>query len=81
MKNMCESCGMPLKKDENKGTLKNGTLSSKYCRHCFADGEFIHPDATVEEMREHSIKGMNQNGMPKFLAKIMTSRISSLPRW
>ncbi len=77
---MCESCGMPLK-DEVKGTESDGTKSGRYCVHCYADGAFTAPDATVEQMREYSIKGMTESGWPRFLAKLMTTRIRKLPRW
>jgi len=80
MKKMCESCGMPLK-DGVKGTNSDGSLNDKYCSYCYANDEFIHPDATVEKMRETSVKGMSEKGMPKFVAKLMTSRMSKLPRW
>ncbi|WP_307428899.1 zinc ribbon domain-containing protein [Bacillus sp. V2I10] len=32
----CQSCGMPLYRDEHGGgTEANGTKSSKYCSHCY----------------------------------------------
>ena len=77
---MCESCGMPLK-DAVKGENGDGTKSEKYCMHCYADGAFTAPDATVEEMREYSIKGMTDSGWPKFLAKFLTKNTGKLPRW
>ena len=77
---MCESCGMPLK-DEVKGTEADGTANNKYCMHCYVDGAFTAPNATVEEMRHYSIEGMTGSGWPRFLAKFMTKNIGKLPRW
>jgi hypothetical protein len=32
----CQSCGMPLSKDElGGGTEKDGRISTKYCSHCY----------------------------------------------
>ena len=47
----------------------------------FADGAFSAPDATVEEMREYSIKGMTEKGWPKFIASFLTKNTRNLPRW
>lgn len=77
---MCESCGMPLK-DAVKGSKADGTKSDQYCVHCYADGAFTAPDATVEDLRHYSIKGMTESGWPRFLAKFMTKNTDKLPRW
>lgn len=80
MGSKCESCGMPLK-DKVKGVRKDGTPSEHYCNLCYENGEFKHPDATVEEMMKYSVEGMSQSGWPKFLAKLMVKNIPKLPRW
>jgi hypothetical protein len=71
---------MPLK-DAVKGANADGTKSDKYCMHCYTDGTFTTPDATVEQMREYSIKGMTDSGWPKFLATFLTKNTHKLPRW
>jgi hypothetical protein len=82
MAKMCESCGMPLRKESDRGKNQDGTLSSHYCAMCYADGAFLHPDATAEQMREYSIKGMTEEGnWPKWLAKFLTKNTHKLPRW
>ncbi|WP_205700119.1 zinc ribbon domain-containing protein [Erysipelothrix sp. HDW6C] len=45
---MCQSCGMPLNDDANKGTDMNGKLSEEYCVYCLKDGAFIQ-DITLEQ--------------------------------
>ncbi len=77
---MCQSCGMPLK-DTVKGTEADGTKNARYCMYCYADGGFTAPDASVEEMRSYSIKGMTDKGWPRFLATFMTKNTHKLPRW
>jgi hypothetical protein len=76
----CESCGMPLK-PEVQAVEKDGSLSNVYCKNCYAQGAFLHPKATVEEMRKYSIEGMVKGGWPRFLAKFMTLGMNKLPRW
>lgn len=80
MKNMCQSCGMPLK-DAVRGSRKNGDLSQLYCKYCFQDGEFTVPDATVDDMVKYSVEGMTKKGWPKFMAKFLTKNTKNLPRW
>jgi hypothetical protein len=49
--------------------------------HCYAEGAFVAPGATIEDMRHYSIKGMAESGWPRFLAKFLTRNIHKLPRW
>ena len=47
----CESCGMPMgETDEMYGTESNGSKSTDYCNQCYADGGFINPNVSLEEM-------------------------------
>ncbi len=48
----CQSCGMPLMKDEDFGTNADGSVSQDYCRYCYQEGKFLQ-DCTMEEMIEH----------------------------
>ena len=77
---MCESCGMPLKEDL-KGMDLDGSRNDHYCKYCYADGAFTAPDATAEQMREYSIKGMAEKGWPRFVASFLTKNTDKLPRW
>ena len=53
----CQSCGMPLKRDEKGGgTHKDGTKCCKYCSYCLVDGEFQSPEiGTAEKMQAFSL--------------------------
>ena len=78
----CQSCGMPLKRDEQGGgTNADGTRSDRYCSHCFAGGRFTLPDITVQEMQTRVRDKLREFGFPGFLAGIFTRRIPSLERW
>ena len=90
MKNFCQSCGMPLSKDpKNGGTEKDGSKSTEYCSYCYVNGEFFEPDCegdigkidTPQKMQKLCIKKMTEQGMPKFLAWILTRTIPKLKRW
>jgi hypothetical protein len=44
----CQSCGMPLKRDEKGGgTNADGRKSTMFCSHCYENGKFTQPDITV----------------------------------
>ncbi|MDR0790784.1 MAG: zinc ribbon domain-containing protein [Bacteroidales bacterium] len=79
---MCQSCGMPLKKDPNGGgTEKDGSKSNKYCSYCYKDGEFAQ-QCTAKEMQDFCVDMMHkQMKMPKFVAKFLCHNIPQLERW
>lgn len=78
----CQSCGMPLKRDEKGGgTNADGTKSATYCSHCYAGGRFLQPDITAAQMQA-LVKGkLKELGFPGFLSGIFTRRIPRLKRW
>ncbi|MGZ4159183.1 MAG: zinc ribbon domain-containing protein [Neobacillus sp.] len=78
----CQSCGMPLAKDElGGGTEKDATKSNMYCSHCYMNGEFTLPNLTAEEMKERVKQKIVEFGMPKFVAGFFTKNIHKLERW
>lgn len=48
----CQSCGMPLQKEEEQGSNQDGSRNEDYCCYCFKDGAFT-VDCTMEQMIEH----------------------------
>lgn len=48
----CQSCGMPLQKNEDHGTNKDLTANEDYCCYCFKEGVFTQ-DVTMDEMINH----------------------------
>ena len=78
----CQSCGMPLKRDEQGGgTNADGTKSTMYCSHCYQNGEFVLPDITVEQMQARVREKIIEFGMPRFVAGFFTRKIPNLARW
>lgn len=87
MKNQfCQSCGMPLSKEEDFGTNADGSLNAEQCVYCFKDGKYTHPDVTMDEMLKIGLKGIEENpDMNKFmkflLKKMYPSQLKKLKRW
>ena len=78
----CQSCGMPLKRDEQGGgTNADGSKNAMYCSHCYQKGEFTMPDASVEQMQAKVREKLIEFGFPKFLTGVFTKRIPKLERW
>jgi len=46
----CHSCGKPIEKTEDVGTNADGSKNNEYCRLCFQNGKFTHPEVTMEQM-------------------------------
>lgn len=78
----CQSCGMPMKRDEKGGgTEADGAKSGKFCSHCYQDGKFTYPDLTMEQMQARVQGKLKDFGMPGFVAKMLSSNIPKLERW
>ena len=78
----CQSCGMPLKRDElGGGTEADGSKSVTYCSHCYQGGKFTLPDITVAQMQERVKGKIKDAGFPGFLAGFFTKKIPKLQRW
>lgn len=78
----CQSCGMPLKKDEKGGgTNADGSRNEMFCSHCFAGGRFTLPDITVDQMQERVRTKLREFGVPGILSWIFTKNIPKLRRW
>lgn len=78
----CQSCGMPMKRDEKGGgTNADGSKSNKFCSKCYANGTFSSPNMKVEEMQS-LVKGkLKEFGFPGFIAGLFTKNIPKLERW
>jgi len=79
----CQSCGMPMKKDENGGgTNADGSRTKIYCSHCYVGGNFMNPGIdTAEKMQAFVKVKMKEMGFPGFLAGFFTKGIPKLDRW
>jgi hypothetical protein len=78
----CQSCGMPMKKDNlGGGTHADGTKSDKYCSKCYDKGEFREPNITAFEMQAKVREKIASAGIPGLVAGFFASRIPDLERW
>jgi hypothetical protein len=78
----CQSCGMPLRRDEGGGgTNADGSRSASYCSHCYKSGEFVAPDITEKEMQQRVKNKMKEIGFPGIIAGLFTRGIPKLERW
>jgi hypothetical protein len=83
----CQSCGMPLKANEDFGTNADQSKNEDYCHYCFADGKFSQ-DVTMDEMIEHCVQYLdefNQDSEQKFTRDEAISQMKmyfpTLKRW
>ncbi len=78
----CQSCGMPMDKDEGSGGSEiDGSKSSQYCSHCYQNGQFTEPDITLEQMHAKVLERMKEMHIPKFLGKHFAKNLPNLKRW
>ncbi|HET6864097.1 MAG TPA: zinc ribbon domain-containing protein [Candidatus Saccharimonadales bacterium] len=79
---ICQSCGMPMKDNAQRGTEKGRGFSDKYCIHCYKEGDFTWKEATVEQMRTYCAGILvDQKHWPAFMARAATKNIPKLERW
>ena len=79
---ICQSCGMPLKKDDDFGTDEDGSKNKEYCFHCFQGGKFLDEEITLQEKINKNVKFGVQMGMTEEVAKDMAENIlPKLKRW
>lgn len=74
---------MPLRNDpQGGGTEADGSRSALYCSYCYQSGAFTSPEIdTPEKMQAFCVVKMKEQGMPGFLAWILTRGIPRLSRW
>ncbi len=78
---MCQSCGMPMSKDPQKGgTNSDGTKNLEYCSYCYQDGDFLF-EGTVQDFQDFCKQKMIEGGHSKFMSWLFTRGMSRLRRW
>ncbi|MBT8183213.1 MAG: zinc ribbon domain-containing protein [Eudoraea sp.] len=81
-RNICESCGMPIRRLSDFGTRKDGSIHTEYCNFCFKRGEFTDPGISMEEKIKKNIAIARKMGISPEEAEIMAfSTIPRLKRW
>ena len=79
---ICQSCGMPMKKEGDFGTGKDGLKNTDYCKFCFQNGKFTDEGITMEGKIEKNVEIAKKMGFPERQARSMAEDIiPNLRRW
>jgi len=79
--NFCQSCGMPLNDPLVHGTEKNGDCSLQYCIYRYKDGQFTHPEMTLEEMQYNERRILEQQHLHGDVINAAVNSVQFLNRW
>ena len=75
---------MPLqtkKAGDCRGTEVDGSKSNKWCSLCYANGQFVGPDCTLEEMLQIVDRALVENGSGRLMRWLALKGIPRLERW
>lgn len=79
---VCQSCSMPIEKEEIIGTNADGSKNNDYCIYCYKDGKFTDKISTSEEYIDYSLQFAEQAGMTKEEMKEHCKNVlPTLKRW
>lgn len=83
----CQSCGMPLTRQEDFGTNADGSTNFDYCRYCYHVGAFLQ-DLTMDGMIDYCAqfvdqfnKNTGQNLTPEEYKAVLRQYYPNLKRW
>jgi len=82
-KEICQSCGMPMKEPSDFGTNSDGRQNREYCNFCFQLGKFTDEGITMQGKIDKLV-GISKEklGMSESQARQMAnSIIPTLKRW
>ena len=81
--NICQSCGMPMRHEEDHGTNADGSFCSDYCKFCHLEGKFTKYE-TLEEMIEGTYQILIDEGECKTAEEAkehLRKLLPALKRW
>ena len=80
--NVCQSCGMPFDESHSELIAKeaDGT-DSIYCTYCYANGEFMNPEASVEDMVEMGVPHLAYKIGEEAAREQLSKLVPTLERW
>ena len=79
---ICQSCSMPIDKEELFGTNADGSKNEDYCIYCFKDGKFTDGIDDLNKYIEFSLQFAEQAGMTKEQMKAHCEKVlPTLKRW
>ena len=81
--NICQSCGMPMQRDEDFGTNADGQKNCEYCCFCYKDGGFTDEGVSMEQKMEKIVRiAVSSMRVPEAKARAQAkSIIPTLKRW
>lgn len=75
---VCQSCAMPMTKQEDFGTEKDSIINQDYCHHCYESGA-LHKDITMDKLITDVQKLVDIEGMhPNLLS---TTLLEFIKKW
>ena len=77
----CQSCTMPIDNIADRGSEKDGSKSSEYCKYCYQNGALINPTMTFEEMKSLVIAQMKKMNLPPATIEKSVKSLPDLKRW
>lgn len=84
---LCQSCGMVLEHDSDKGTKQDGSKSEEFCAFCFQHGKFTQ-NISIEELIELNLRDLDEwnkaNGLQltkQEARKQLEEFLPTLKRW
>ncbi|MGC9445106.1 MAG: zinc ribbon domain-containing protein [Candidatus Methanospirareceae archaeon] len=79
---LCQSCGMPMRTEEDFGINKDGSKNKDYCHFCFQNGKFTDEGITLEQKIEKNVQIAVKMAWPEHNARAMANNtIPKLKRW
>jgi hypothetical protein len=79
----CQSCGVPMTREEMFGTEADGSKSGDYCGYCYQEGNFTQPRMTQEQMTDQVIRKLidRQRMEPERARTLVNGYMPRLKRW
>ena len=72
---------MPIDNIADRGSEKDGSKSSEYCKYCYQNGVLINPNMTFEEMKSLVITQMKKMNLPPATIEKSVKSLPDLKRW
>lgn len=80
--NICQSCSMPLRKDDDLGTNSDGCKNQEYCHFCYQAGKFTDDGITMEQKIDKMVVIAHGMHIPEDKAREMANLLlPTLKRW
>ncbi|MCX5751802.1 MAG: zinc ribbon domain-containing protein [Candidatus Saganbacteria bacterium] len=80
--NICQSCSMPMRKEEDFGTNADGSKNKEYCHFCFENGKFTDEGISMQDKIEKMVSIAREMTIPEENARRLAENIlPTLKRW